>query len=243
MAIDQRPYAGPSVLAVGPWEPGDPLGIRHQLLSDEERSRVARIATVARFGKGDVVYRRGDKADAAFNMISGLVATYVPSSHGPDHLAAFLYPGDVFGLSVEGCYTNSAKAMTAVATYRIPIEALRRLMIKDPDLDLAIVSKLCEGLREAQRHTFILSKAGATSRVAMFLESQERLQIERGESISEIHLPMARSAIAEFCGLTLSAVSRAFHGLTNSGTISLRDRHHLKINDRAAFERLANATE
>jgi CRP-like cAMP-binding protein len=232
--------AGPSVLAVGPWEPGN---LRHQLLNDEERSRIAEIATVVRFRKGDLIYKRGDKTQAAFNIISGVVATYAPSSNGPDHITAFVYPGDIFGLSGKGRYTNSAKAKTAVSAYRLPIGALRRLMAQDANLDLAVISKLCEALREAQRHAFILSKTRAASRIAMFLEFQERLQKERGEPNSEIEIPMDRSAIAEYCGLTLSAVSRAFYELIKNKTVAFRDRHHLNIIDRPEFERIANTTK
>lgn len=240
MPIDLNPFSGPSIAAVGLWQPGNPSGVRHQLLSNEERSQLARISSIARFKKGDIIYKIGEKTEAAFNVISGVVAIYAFSSEGRDHITAFVYPKDIFGLSAEGEYSGSARAATDVMAYRIPIDGVHRLMAQDAALDLAVISKLCEGLREAQHHAFLLSRAGAASKIAMFIALQEHLQSERDETHDEIHLPMDRTAIANFCGLTLSAVSRAFRELVGGKMISFRDRRHLKVMNRGAFEKLAN---
>ena len=74
----------------------------------------------------------------------------------------------------------------------------------------------------------------------MFLDLQEHLQIIRDESVSEIYLPMDRSSIAAYLGLTLAAVGRAFRTLVSKKIISTRDRHHVKILDRNAFNELAD---
>jgi CRP-like cAMP-binding protein len=236
MAIGPSPSAGPNLRTISLWAPDNPLGVRHQLLNEEQKARIAKIASVVRFKKGDQIYLRGDAAEAAFNLISGVVATFLNS----DHVTAFLYNGDVFGLSEEGRYTNSAKATTSVTAYKIPIHALRRLLSADPDLDVHIISKLCEELRQAQRHAFILAQQHAVARVAMFLELQEHLQAARGEPNSEIFLLMDRSAIAEFVGLSFAAVSRAFRTLVTQKVILLRDRRHVRVADRPALERLAD---
>jgi predicted transcriptional regulator len=50
---------------------------------------------------------------------------------------------------------------------------------------------------------------------------------------------MDRSDIGEYTGLTLSAVSRAFRSLTTHGIVKVRERRHLRITDRDAFEKIA----
>ncbi len=67
----------------------------------------------------------------------------------------------------------------------------------------------------------------------------EQLQTARGESTSEIYVPMDRSDVAEYIGTTLAAVSRAFRTLTARGILQSRDRRHVKVIDRGAFEKLA----
>jgi CRP-like cAMP-binding protein len=73
----------------------------------------------------------------------------------------------------------------------------------------------------------------------MFVQLIEQLGIAGGEQTVEITLPMDRSDIREYTGLTLAAVSRAFRSLTTRGVIKVRDRRHVRIIDRTAFESIA----
>lgn len=234
--------AGPAIHAVHPWVPGNPeRSVRHQLLSDNERAQLAKIATIVRFGKGEQIYGAGDQADAAFNIVSGIVAAYRPLSKDTDHVVSFLYPGDLFGLSEEGRYANATRAATAVTAYKMPLPAVRRILDNNADLDVDIIIKLCEELREAQRHAVVLAQKRAATRLAMFLDLQEHLQAARGGPQSEIHLAMDRSSIAAYLGLTAAALSRAFRTLASKKIISSRNLHYVKVLNRDAFNRLADA--
>jgi CRP-like cAMP-binding protein len=216
-------------------------GLRHQVLGDTERMQLAKISSVVRFTKGNQICREGDAAEAAFNIISGVVTTYREISGHRQHITAFLYPGDIFGLSEQGRYTNGSRATTAVVAYKVPIPALRRLLASNTELDVNLIIKLCEELRQAQRHAFLLAQKRAISKLAMFLDLHQHLQEVRGGPISEIYLPMDRTDIAEYLGLTLAAVSRTFRALISRNIISCPNRQHVKLLDREAFERLASA--
>jgi CRP-like cAMP-binding protein len=150
-----------------------------------------------------------------------------------------LFPDDMFGLSEEGKYTNSTKALTPLALYRFPVPALRSRLAKDADLEFHVICKLMHELRETQRHAFLLVRRRALSKVAMFLQLLENLQAARGERTAEIYLPMNRSDIGEYLGMSLEAVSRTFRVLTTRGIIKSRDRRHLKIADRSTFDKIA----
>ena len=128
------------------------------------------------------------------------------------HVTAFLFADDMFGLSEEGRYTNSTEALTPLAVYRFPVSVLRSRLAKDADLEFHLICKLIHELRETQRHAFLLARRRALSRVAMFLQLLENLQVARGERTAEIYLPMNRSDIGEYLGMSLEAVSRAFRG-------------------------------
>jgi CRP/FNR family transcriptional regulator len=129
--------------------------------------------------------------------------------------------------------------MTAVIAYRLPVAALRSRLSKDAELEFHVICKLCEELRQTQRHAFLLSERKATSRLAMFLQMMEQLQIARGEQSAEIYLPMDRSDISEYIGVTLAAVSRAFRSLAMRGIIKSQNRRYVRIADRSAFEKIA----
>ncbi len=231
---------GPAIRGVDPWAPS--AGKMRQLLSEEERTRLAVLASIVQFNKGEEIYRKGQRADAIFNIITGVVKTYKTAPDGSEHIAAFLFPDDIFGLAEEGRYTNSAKAITPLAVYRFPVSALRSRLARDADLEFHLICKLIHELRETQRHAFLLARRRALSRVVMFLQLLENLQVARGERTAEIYLPMNRSDIGEYLGMSLEAVSRAFRALTARGIIKSRDRQHLEIADRSTFDKIAADT-
>jgi CRP/FNR family transcriptional regulator, anaerobic regulatory protein len=58
------------------------------------------------------------------------------------------------------------------------------------------------------------------------------------EGNGEIYLPMTRTDIADYVGLSLAAVSRSFRMLAARRLIVFRDRRHLAIVDRAGLASL-----
>jgi CRP-like cAMP-binding protein len=228
---------GPAIRALDPWAAS--AGRMRHLLTDDERARLAVLASIVRYKKGEIIYRENDRTDAVFNIISGVVSAYEKAPDGTEHMVAFLLPDDLFGLSAEGRYLNSTKAITAVSAYRLPVTALRGRLTKDAELEFHVICKLCQELRQTQRHAFLLSQRSAVTKVAMFVQLIEQLRGARGEQTAEIMLPMDRSDIGEYTGLTLSAVSRAFRTLTIRGVIKVRNRRYVKVVDRTTFEKIA----
>ena len=159
---------GPTISALDPWKPS--AGRIHQLLTTDERAQLAVMSSIVRFKKREIIYREGDPAEAIFNINTGVVAAYTEAPDGREHIAAFLFAEDLFGLSAEGKYTNSTKAITDVTGYRLPVTTLRSRLSKDAELEFHVICKLCQELRQAQRHTFLLSEKRAVTKLAMFLQ-------------------------------------------------------------------------
>ena len=142
--------------------------------------------------------------------MSGVVKAFSTEADGTEHIHAFLFADDLLGLSDEGRYVNSAEAVTPLTAYRLPTAKLQSHLRKDAGLEFHVICKLCQELRQAQRHAFLLSQRSALPKLAMFLQLLEDLQASRDEPVNEIHLPMDRTEIAEFVGMSLAAVSRRF---------------------------------
>jgi CRP-like cAMP-binding protein len=239
---DDPPNAhGPSIAAIALW--GASGGRRAQLLTDEERARLSVIASIVRFKKGAQIYREGDRADAVFNVVSGVVKSYRALPDKTERIAAFLFADDLFGLAEEGRYVNATKAVTAVTAYRIPVSALEGRLRKDAALEFHLICKLCHELREAQRHAFLLGRRNALARVAMFFQLLEQHQAARGESAPELYLPMSRSDVAEYLGMSLEAISRSFRTLASRGVLSFRNKRYVKVMNRDQLDALAELSE
>ena len=239
MAKTETPMRGrgPAVSALDPWAPS--AGRARQLLTDDERAQLTLMSSIVRFKKREIIYREHDPAEAIFAINTGVVAAYKEAPDGREHIAAFLFADDLFGLSAEGKYTNATKAITDVTAYRLPVTTLRSRLSKDAELEFHVICKLCQELRQAQHHAFLLSERKAVTKLAMFLQLIEDLHIAKGQQIAEIPLPMDRSDIGRYVGITLEAVGRAFRALTTRGIIEFRDRGHVRIVDRAAFDKIA----
>jgi CRP/FNR family transcriptional regulator len=210
------------------------------VLTDEQRAQIAGISSLVRFQKEQEIYRQGDCADAVFNIVTGVVKSYRSLPDARRHIVGFLFPDDLIGLAEEGFYVNSAKAVTVVSGYRIPATALEARLRKDAGLEFHILCKLCHELREAQHHAFILSRHGAPAKIALFLQTLENYQAARGEGAEELYLPMSRSDIGDYVGMSLEAVSRSFRALASEGVIAFRNRRHVKIIDRPRLNNIAS---
>ena len=230
---DDPPPAGPTIIAPDLWTSGGNSG--HPLTA-EEQLLLAVISTVVRFRKGERIYAAGDRANAVFNIITGVVKSFLTLPDGTQHIVGFLFADDLIGLAENGTYVNSAAAVTAATLYRIPIAPLKVRLRNRPDLDFQVISKLCHELREAQRHAFFLSKQHAIAKVGLFLQMLETHQATRGESMGEVYLQMTRQDIGAYVGISPEAVSRSLRDLVNHGVIAFRDRRHLQIVNRGRLE-------
>ena len=208
-----------------------------RLLSKAQRQQVAAIATRVRLRPRAIIYREDTTAGWIYTIASGVVKSYRDLPSGKRRIAVFLFPEDIFGLAENGNYVNTAQAVTEVRLYRIPIDALKALFLHDGDLQLQFLCKVTHALRQAQRQKIVVTRRDAAGRVAMFFSMLERRSTDAGNT-STITVPMSRSDIANYLGLSLEAVSRATTLLTRRRTLEFVDRHTVRILDRCRFDRL-----
>jgi CRP/FNR family transcriptional regulator len=228
-----RTLAGPSLAAIPMWSRSG--GRRLDLLGEGERAALAAIATIVRFPKAARPYREGDVADCVYIITAGMVKTYRTAADGRQRIVAFLSANDVIGLAEEGRYVNTAEAIAPVTAYRLPLCALERLLRKEPALDMLVVDKLCHELRNSQWHALMLGRRDALGKVAMFLEALDHDSKAGGNGGAEIYLPMKRSDIAAYLGMSLEAVTRSLGELERSGVVHFRDKRHVRIVDESRF--------
>lgn len=203
----------------------------HPLLSVEERQKLAFIASIRHFPVGGVLFREGDEATEIFILVSGTVKVSRMLGEGNEVVLSFFFPNDLLGLLENGRYVNSAKALTPVTAYSLPLTALERLLRTNPDLQLHFLTKLSHELREAQQHAITLSRSSARAKILMFLNLLKMHNETPEGPKNRISLPMTRVDIADYTGLTVETVSRNFTRLQREGTIHLINPHCLEILD------------
>jgi CRP-like cAMP-binding protein len=223
----------PTLRAIPAMAPGAAGGV--QLLTPAQRRKIATIATQLPVTPRSIIFRADEHAEHVFINGGGVVKTVQDLANGRRRVIAFWFARDVFGLAENGRYMYTTMAVTPVMLYRIPVDALQKLLLEDAQLQLQVLCKITHELRESQRHTLVLIRKDAIGRVAMFLKMLERETRAPGDVIA---VPMSRSDIANYLGLTLEAVSRATRKLHAMGIVTLPERHVARILDRARFEQL-----
>lgn len=204
------------------------------LLTDQQRAQLAAIATRIRVTPRTVVYREDTPAAAVFINAEGVVKAYKDMPSGRRWVTAFLYPADVFGLSEDGVYIRTAQAITHATLYRFEVGVLLETLKNDGELQFKFLCKLTHELRESQRQTIAIGRKDAIGKIAMFIRQLE----EHHKGSRDIDLPMSRSDIASFLGLTLESVSRATRTLERRGVLCFPSRHAVRIIDYPQFEKI-----
>ncbi|MDA8050382.1 MAG: Crp/Fnr family transcriptional regulator [Rhodospirillales bacterium] len=214
-----------------------PHGAAGVALSAEQRHALARIARLVHFAHGQTIYLQGDPLTHVYTLAAGVVATYRMNDEGVRHITALLFPGDCFGVAEAGRYFNAAEAVTEAEAWQIPFRELAALLEADPRLEWNFLVKALDGVRQAQRHAILLDRHGAVQRIALFLEYLRREMPANGGRI--VPLPMSRSVIADYTGLSLESVSRSLSALRDAGAIRMEGPHAVEVLDPARLREAA----
>ena len=209
------------------------------MLTSAQREQLAQIGVRIRLPARMVIYKEESPADWVFAINDGCVKCYKDLPSGKRALASFLFGHDLFGLAENGRYVNTVQAVTNVALYRVPTTALANLLKQDAHLQFQFLSKVTHELRCAQRRATMINRRDAVGRVAMFIAMMAN-QAASADG-QEVPLPMARSDIADFLGLSLESVSRSASELERSGLVKFENRHLARILDGARMSKLAAA--
>lgn len=231
------PHLAPSLRAVPFLK--TPIDSEAVVLTDRQREELARIGMRQRLPARLTIYRADSNADAVFAIVEGAVKCYRELPSGKRVVGAFLFARDLFGLAENGRYMNTARTITPVTLYRLPVSDLTVLLKHDANLQFKFLSKVTHELREAQRRAILVGRRDAAGRLAMFLA--QMIDRDPSPTPNEVALPMTRSDIAGFLGLSLESVSRASAELTRRKLIKFEGRHLARILDAPRFAKLVGA--
>jgi CRP/FNR family transcriptional regulator, nitrogen fixation regulation protein len=153
------------------------------------------------------------------------------------HIFEFCFAGDCFGLPAARVRAATAEAIGDVIVMRYPQHATDRLINETPRLAREMYDRTLRELTQAQTHMLLLGRMTSSERVASFL-----LEIaERRNTPRTIDLPMSRSDIADYLGLTAETVCRMLSTFKHDGIIAVPTSHQIELRDREALQELCEA--
>lgn len=186
---------------------------------------------------GQHLFHEGDEAHNVYEVTSGLLRLTRVLENGSRQVIAFALPGDIVGFPDGTAHHTDCDVLVSGE-----VVAYRRQMLEDGRGDPALHKRLLRAalaeISAMQDHFMMLARKSAPEKVASFLQVMAERTGKRDNGTTRIVLPMKRSDIADFLGLTIETVCRSFTRLRKARIIALEDAQTVIILDDA---RLADA--
>jgi CRP/FNR family transcriptional regulator len=120
---------------------------------------------------------------------------------------------------------------------------LDQLLERYPKMERRLLTMVGHELAMAQEQMLQLGRKTAREKVASFLLMLSRRATQRGQNGDPVSVPMSRSDIGDYLGLTIETVSRTFTELKRGGSINLLQGGNVAIADRARLKDFAEITK
>lgn len=162
--------------------------------------------------KGDTLFRAGDELVCLYALRSGSLKSYTISSEGEEQIVGFHLAGEVMGLNAIAHQTHRsfAVALETSMVCALPFDKLEELAGEIPSLRQQMMRTMSREILDDQEFLLLMNKKNADERLASFLTNLSTRYARRGRSLTRFVLPMTRSEIANYLGLTIETVSRVF---------------------------------
>lgn len=200
------------------------------------------IVSHRRFAPGQAIFEESEAADYVYNVSNGDVCLYKLLADGRRQITGFLRAGDFFGLVKQDVYAYGAEAIDDVELCCMRIVDLERLLREMPAVRDRLLDMSRDEMAAAQEQMLLLGRKSAREKVLSFLLLRAKHDHDLDDSEAAVlDLPMSRSDIADYLGLTIETVSRTFTALKEEGLIDLPSAQHVVLSNLEAIEAAANA--
>jgi CRP-like cAMP-binding protein len=213
-------------------------------LPDDVYDGIYRRGHLARYGKGETIFRRGDEGASMMLILAGSVKISNSTADGREAVLNFLGPGDVNGeiTVLDGLdRTAAAVALEPTEAFVIKRRDLVPIIVANPNAMLEIIQGLCAKLRIASAliEDGLNEMPGRTARGLLRLAGQHGRQTKEG---IVINLRLSQRDLGGYLGLSRENASRQLASLRQRGLIRV-DGPHIVIRDRAGLEAAAEASQ
>lgn len=226
----------------------DHCPVRHQAvcgaMDEVQIKKLAQIAHRKKIPAGQTIISDEEPVDFFANVISGAVKLTKTLPDGRQQIVGLLFAPDFLGRAYSKSNPYTAEAATEVEICTFPNAAFERLVAEYPGLQHRLFQHTLDELDAARDWMLLLGRKSAEEKVASFLHMLARHSLMTGcqhkgaPNIAAFELPLTRSDMADYLGLTIETVSRQLTRLKTSNVIRLNTNRLITVPD---LHRLARA--
>ncbi len=218
----------PSVISLNRKSPGELS--RHQCPTAPTFLPVAGGCRSLRFAPHEHIFFQDDAIGGIHEIVSGTVIVYRLLPDGRRQVQDFAGPGELLGLAFSGAHDLNAETLEPVETVFMAQGAFEAALEADGALRRRTFARVGEMLSASRQQALMLGRKSAAEKTASFLLFLESRFQEAG---GYCFMPMSRSDVADYLGLTLETVSRMLSRLKAAGIIDLPHPARFRVRDRA----------
>lgn len=174
------------------------------------------------------IFKERDANNYVYIPISGVIMLERSTARGSRHVFAFLFTGNLIGLSEFSFYTFSAKSVSNSTIVKINKDLIKNVFERHPQIAKRFHEYTNMVLNYILDQLFIMGQKTAHQRLALFLLDMEK---RIGHGTKKFFLPMSRQDIADYLGMSLETTSRGFTSLKNKGLISIENNYSITLLD------------
>jgi CRP/FNR family transcriptional regulator len=185
----------------------------------------------------------GQQAPRQANILSGVVKLSKLTADGRQQIVGLQFAPDFMGRPYARQSDVTVEAATDVKVCAFPAGTLEQLMRDSPELEHKLHEQTLKELDEARDWMLTLGRKTASEKVASFLyliATHVDPEVEAVDGFVSFDIPLKRSDIADFLGLTIETVSRQLTKLRHAGVINIHNNRTIEVPD---VNRLRQMTE
>ena len=209
------------------------------MLDADSLARFKALGSVNLSGARQCLFHEGDPARFVYNLTRGTLKLYKLLPDGRRQITGFAYPGDFIGVDDSEVHAFTAEALEPAEYCRFTRERFMGFLEHQRGVARELYATAIHDLAAAREQMVLLGRKRAGERLATFLLElfDRRDPGDAGEQT--LRLPMTRTDIGDYLGLTKETVSRAFTLLRRRRLIALQPHARIALLDRARLEQLA----
>lgn len=201
---------------------------RHYLfsgLADADFEALANEISVESYDKDQILFHRGDTAEAFFFVETGQVELSLISRDGQKKIIEVIAHGRTFAEAIvfmsEARFPVTAEALSDSVVYRIPNSGYRDLLQSNTNACMRLLSDVCYHLHQRVQEIERLTIQNARSRLASYLIDHVS---EMNDDEATVRLDLPRHVIASRLSITPETLSRLLRVMSDEGILTVDDR-------------------
>jgi len=222
-------------------------------LTEKQLETLSKVAQRKLLKANSNVSLVGDSVTHYSNILSGVIKLSKTMKDGRQQTVGLQFSNDFVGEPFHETNDVDISSAGEVHMCSFPKEVLDTMILNSPELGMKMHEKAWKDLEEARNWLLALGRKSALEKVASFLalvatrsqvlhmdgdDGDENEENIRNEIV--IELPLSKSELADFLGLTLETVSRKFTELRKKRILDPIDRRTVMVHDVKYLQRLSD---